>query len=609
MRWLVLVAVLGCRGSVEEETHSSPPVNQASPAAVAPAPIAAKVTTYGCDPATPKAACDAFAAQVGALVDHADVVLSPCVTGSRIGEWSYALVVPQFAPTEALTADDVRQLWQGDSLQISAETLAALTPLLGATKAEAISGRPDVGKHWAIVPAHELLPAWKVVTIDGKHPLADAATNPLSVGLCASAKARVANVDPAHLTVIAMTGTTAMTRYMGPLLDKKGTTYPAKDVASWFSGADFVHVSNEVSFVPDCVQGKPTMEFCSRESYIELLEAIHANIIELTGSHLSDYGYKWIDHTLDMYREHGMRWFGGGHDQVDGTRPLVLDHHGNRIALVGCNMVRTTSHEIRDTAPDTAACDMRRLDWQVRDLRAHGLLPIVSIQHEEVYVHDPPDVIVSDFRHLAEVGAAFVFGSQAHCAHPWEVVDGAYLHYGAGNFFFDQEGTNTRDGTVDRLFIYDNKLLTVGHLYTRLEENGRPRPLADIERTEFLHVMSATLGKLRRADPWGEPKLLPPARQHADSFVLHSVVTPALVYAPVDADGSLLPGGGAKPDATVKFALVIATRPRTVEDGVAFVVSPPAGTWSGPTLAAAKQFALAKYPIDPARVTIESDGR
>ena len=570
-------------------------------------PVVAKpVTTYGCDPATPRAACDAFAAQVGPLVDHADAVLAPCKDGNtRIGAWSYALVAPLLSPTESITTADFAKLWQGDDLQLAPETAAALAPLYGPTHAQAFAPHPDLAKHWAVVPANELLPAWKVVAVDGKHPLADADTQPLAVPLCASAKAHVANIDPAHLTVFAMTGTTAMTRYMGPLLDEKGTTYPAKDVAAWFAGADFVHVSNEVSFVPTCVQGKPTMEFCSRESYIELLEAIHTNVIELTGSHLSDYGYKWIDHTLDMYRQRGWHWFGGGHDQVDGTRPLVLEHHGNKLALIGCNMVRTTSHEIRDTAPDTAACDMRRLDWQVRDLRAHGLLPIVSIQHEEVYVHDPPDVIVSDFRHLAETGAAFVFGSQAHCAHPWEVHDGAFIHYGAGNFFFDQEGTNTRDGTVDRLFVYDNRLLTVGHLFTRLEENGRPRPLGDRERAEFLHVLSVTLAKLPKATPWGEPKLLPPARQHADAFVLRSQVTPALVYAPAAADASLLPGGGARDGATASFALVIATKPRTVDAGDAFGVSPPSGAWSGKTVDAAKQFALAKYPIDPARVTVE----
>jgi poly-gamma-glutamate capsule biosynthesis protein CapA/YwtB (metallophosphatase superfamily) len=420
-----------------------------------------------------------------------------------------------------------------------------------------------------------------------------------------------------------------MTREMGPLLDHKGATYPAKDVASWFAGADFVHVSNEVSFVPGCKMkfGQEVPEFCSRESYIALLEAVHANVVELTGSHLSDYGPEWIDHTLDMYKARGWRWFGGGHDQVQATTPLVFDHHGNHFALLGCNMVRTTSHLIRDQRPDTAACDLRRMEWQIRDLRAHGVVPLVSIQHEEVYVHDPPDVIVTDFRRLAAAGAEMVFGSQAHCAHPWEVHDGAFLHYGAGNFFFDQDGSNTRDGTVDRFYLYANHLLSVGHLYTRLEEKGRPRPMTERERADYLAMLARTLGKLPHATPWAPNKLVAPERQHPDSMWFHHDNLPMWVYVPPAADAVMLPGGGRREDAKPTFGLVVYLHGNDLRGGsidkqltrgmtarlatetteTRFVVSPHLvrdETWSKALLDRVVEYAEQKYPVDPAQVTI-----
>lgn len=632
---LIVVVVAGCRGSVDDETRAAPPAPSTpatAPAAAAAATAAPSPPTITCDAATPAAACDTVRAAhpTGA----AAIAVSACKLDApaRAGEWAYALVAPPYTPTESITAEDLAARWAGDTLQASAETQAALAVTLGPTHAVAITDRPEVtDQRWAIVPAHELSPAWKVIAVDGKDPLVDAATSPLAVGICANAHVAVHNLDRAKLTVFAMTGTTAMTRYMAKLLDEKGTTYPAKDVEPWLASADFVHVSNEVSFVPDCKQGTPTMEFCSRENYIELLEAVHANVIELTGSHLSDYGTKWIAHTLDMYAERHMRWFGGGHDQIEATNPLLFDHHGNHFALIGCNMVRTTSHEIRDALPDTAACDLERMDWQIRDLRAHGILPLVSIQHEEVYVHDPPDVIVADFRRLAASGAAFVFGSQAHCAHPWEVHDGAYLHYGAGNFFFDQEGTNTRDGTADKLYLYDNRLLTVGHLYTRLEENGRPRPLDARERTEYLSTLRHTLGKLSKTTPWAPNHLAPPEREHADSFVLRNDVFSLLVYAPRDADAYLLAGGGKRADAPAKFALVVYLHKEDLRGGsldkllarglpaelakpdaseTAFVASPhlrSGMSWDQKTIDRVTQFMVAKYPIDPAQVTIRRE--
>ena len=158
--------------------------------------------------------------------------------------------------------------------------------MLGVAKATPYATRPDVtAKGWAIVPADELVPQWKVVTVGGRHPLVDG-EGPLALPLCATGAPRM------HV----------------------GTTYPAKDVASWFEHTDFVHVSNEVSFVPDCEPKPDTRQqpFCSREKYIELLEAVHANIIELDGSHLSDFGSKWLTHTIEMYEQRGWHFFGGG---------------------------------------------------------------------------------------------------------------------------------------------------------------------------------------------------------------------------------------------------------------------------------------------------------
>ena len=40
----------------------------------------------------------------------------------------------------------------------------------------------------------------------------------------------------------------------------------------------------------------------------------------------------------------------------------------------------------------------------------------------------------------------------------------AYLHYGAGNFIFDQPWDSTRNGTVDRFYFHRGRLLTVERL-------------------------------------------------------------------------------------------------------------------------------------------------
>jgi len=401
------------------------------------------------------------------------VIASACTKSA----YRYALVAPLYSPVENIT---------------SAE-LAAMR----ANTSKRTLGPTPTATQWAIVPAHELQPGWQVVTIDGVHPLDDDATSPLTELRCGEP-----NIVPDAITTVAMTGTTAMARFTAALMDKKGVTYPARDVAPWFAAADFVHISNEVSFTPDC---EPKAEqadraFCSRDGYIELLAALHVNVVELTGSHLIDFGLSKLRRSIEMYEARGWKFFGGGRDQIEATRPLLVEHNGNKLAFLGCNKPRSENTTIVN-GPNVAFCDLARLEWQVRDLRAKGYAPIVSVQHNEVKVHAPPHALVRDFRRLARAGAAAVLGSQAHVAHPFEAHAGAYVHFGLGNFIFDQPWVSTRDGVADRLYFHKGQLLTVRRLYTRIEERGRPRPLDDQERARFLSILASELPALPKPRP------------------------------------------------------------------------------------------------------------
>ncbi|HWU91129.1 MAG TPA: CapA family protein, partial [Kofleriaceae bacterium] len=434
-------------------------------------------------------------------------------------------------------------------------------------------------------------PAWNALAVDGHHPLDPDPGTALTVPLCAPGGLAARNIDPARLTSLAMTGTTALTRGTARMIERLGLDHATRDVEPWLRAADLVHISNEVSMVPDCDPNKNVpYTFCSRESYLKILEDSHAKIIELTGSHLTDYGRRWLTHTLDLYRQRGWVWFGGGRDQLEGTAVLTVEHHGNRLGFIGCNEVYTG--QIITEGPGPAACDFDRMVWQVGEMRRKGLVPVVSIQHEEVYIHDPPSSLVHDFRRLAEAGAAVVFGSQAHTAHPWEVHHGAFLHYGAGNFYFDQAFSHTPEGVADRLYFHAGRLLAVGRLFTRVEDNGRPRPMTARERAHFLEEMAACLGKLPRGAPWGTPRV-PDERPRPDSFLIGKQQQFLTVIAPESLDEK----------ATYPLVIDLAG---THRDPAAFVVrlrrprvQPPAGFLDG-----AIDFMTAKYPIDPERVRI-----
>jgi poly-gamma-glutamate synthesis protein (capsule biosynthesis protein) len=541
----------------------------------------AELGPTGCAVGVPAAAC----VQPGLRVCHDG-------DRDRVGEWRYAVITSPFDPTQDLGADVLDALWQDGGLAASAETQAALSQVLGASANVApLAGRPQLDPtHRAIVPAHELTPHWTVLTIDNQHPLGDA-PDQLVVPLCGSPRPAVRNIDPARVTTLVMSGTTALTRRIADRMDKRGTSYPAREVKPWFVAADLVHVSNEVSFVRRCdpSTGKTERTFCSREEYIELLEAIDADIVELTGTHLHDYGRKWIDHTIDMYEERGWAWFGGGRTQIEATEPRIVEHAGNYLAFLGCNAVGTRLHSLTAGA-GIAGCDWARMEWQIADLRRRGFVPIVSIQHDEVYTHRPPFVLARDLRRMAAAGAAFVMGSQAHCAHPWEMHYGTFVHYGGGNILFDLSMEPLRDATTDKLYIHAGKLLTVELLYTRLEEFGRPRLLSTRERAGFLKELTTALKSIRGGKPWAQPVLPALTRTRPDSFVMKGINQTLGVTVP------------AKLDDKKRYPLVIDLDGSAGDRPDAFVITRTGST--KPSAKSITEFIVKKYPVDAAKVTV-----
>jgi poly-gamma-glutamate synthesis protein (capsule biosynthesis protein) len=77
-----------------------------------------------------------------------------------------------------------------------------------------------------------------------------------------------------------------------------------------------------------------------------------------------------------------------------------------------------------------------------------------------------------------------------------EFYSGAFVHYGLGNFFFDQMWSDgTRQGFVDRLTFYEGRLLSIDLRTIINEEYGRPRPMTvgdpepAADRARFLQMI------------------------------------------------------------------------------------------------------------------------
>jgi poly-gamma-glutamate synthesis protein (capsule biosynthesis protein) len=94
--------------------------------------------------------------------------------------------------------------------------------------------------------------------------------------------------------------------------------------------------------------------------------------------------------------------------------------------------------------------------------------------------------ISSEFHSVAEAGADIVQGSQAHYPMGFEFVGDSLIHYGLGNFLFDQMWDPNRNEFIDRHIIYDGQYINTELLTAVLMDWSQPTPMDHDQRVEFL---------------------------------------------------------------------------------------------------------------------------
>ena len=444
---------------------------------------------------------------------------------NRAGQWVFALVAPFPTVADGVSSRDLISVWQGrsdnllggEALLMAESTLEAISAYWGEPAPGAVRTSPasellerawDERPSLAIIPFEQLHPRWKVLEIDGISPIhkdfdIDDYELALPISLIGDPPEGLyipeSNRHPEKMTTLAMTGVTALVRATAFTMERQGVTYPAQDVAHWLTSADITHISNEVPFAVDCPYPNPVQEgmrFCSRDKYIELLEVIGTDIIELTGDHFGDWGAQAMLHTLDMYEQRGWLTYGGGANIQEGRQAVIVEHNGNRLAFIGCNAKGGGYAGASQSNPGAVGCDFNWMAAEVERLRDEGILPIVTFQHFEYYTYAAQGNQQRDAQRMTSEGAVIVSGSQAHHPQALEFSDGGLIHHGLGNLFFDQFGvsTGTRQAFIDRHVFYEGRHISTELLTIMFIDYARPRPMTPEERTALLEAVFSASG-------------------------------------------------------------------------------------------------------------------
>jgi len=540
--------------AVSYPTPTPPFLTAATPNSAAPAVATAAPITGWIAPSVPDALRQAGSVSGLPLVGDAKLAtarldiarFAETVEGQPVyndaqATWFYALVAPFPTVVDGISLEELKQAWGGKApsvftnkpLVMTESTYEAMKFIFGG---EAGSGAvrivPAEGlteslwqdrPQWGIVPFESLDPKLKVLEIDGQSPIRKAfneETYPLRVtftclgGGCTGVSLPLTNREPSKLTTVIMTGVTALVRATAYKMEVNGVLYPGRDIRDTLREADVAHISNEIPFAKDCptpVWHSDRLIFCSDPKYIDLLDDIGTDVVELTGNHMQDWGKEAMYSTIQIYEERGLAYFGGGKDRADAQKAATVERNGVKFAFVGCNPVGPEFAWADVDWPGAAGCgDYQWMVDEIKRMKQQGYIVIATFQYYEYYSPEPRSGQRDAFRMMAEAGADVVSGSQAHSAQTMEFDNGSFIHYGLGNLFFDQMNVSdySRFEFLDRYVFYAGKMVSVDLVTAMLQDYSQPAPMGAAERADFLTYIFQASGWLPKS-PYTGPKPTP----------------------------------------------------------------------------------------------------
>lgn len=190
------------------------------------------------------------------------------------------------------------------------------------------------------------------------------------------------------------------------------------------------------------------------------------NLASFASNHCMDYGISAFRETIEHFRQvPGMQIFGAGENLGEARKPVIVEHHGNRIGFLAYCSILPIRYWADVDRPGCAPARARTI-YETLEPDQPGTPPrILTYPHDEDLAHMLQDiralkaqvdvVIVSMHwglhfregelatyeikyaRHCIDAGADVILGHHQHILKPVEIYRGKPIFYGMANFAFD----------------------------------------------------------------------------------------------------------------------------------------------------------------------------
>lgn len=189
---------------------------------------------------------------------------------------------------------------------------------------------------------------------------------------------------------------------------------------------------------------------------VKMLAEIGFKAFSIANNHILDYGFQGVIDTLNTAKECNVEVFGGGINENEAQKPLIVDFNCKKIGFISF-----AEHEFNiatTNTPGASLFDPYISLKQISDLQKQCDYVVVlyhgGIEH---YIY-PSQLLQKKCRTMVDFGADLVLCQHSHCIGTFEEYNNSTIVYGQGNCIFGyREGNDSwNEGLIVELDINEN---------------------------------------------------------------------------------------------------------------------------------------------------------
>ena len=282
--------------------------------------------------------------------------------------------------------------------------------------------------------------------------------------------------EPKGTLVIQGTGDVAVDPDYIPALRSNGWDHAWSGLEGIFLEDDLTVINLEC--VPSDV-GEPLPKAFTFRCPTETLPSVRAHGIDVANmgnNHSGDFGKEALIDGRAQLIAHGIAPVGAGKDIHEAGEPAVFEIDGWTVAVVGFGGVAPSDswYATEDRAGMRSGDHVDQMVEAVSAAAQLADIVVVTIHWGWELDTEPRQEDIDRAEAMIEAGADVIFGHHQHRMNPLEMVDGAAVFWGLGNFVWPHNSVPSATTAVARAVVNPDGTIEACLIPAYIETHGHP---------------------------------------------------------------------------------------------------------------------------------------